>query len=78
MLQNTHIFLSGVYCILYLQTGALLYAAKEKQDARLLRLLSTGDCVALEVCYHSVCYKAYTRPIKAKTTQDKWVLSAST
>ncbi len=41
--------------------GQLLEAARQKKDERLLMQIENKDLIALEVCYHRLCYNEYTR-----------------
>ncbi|XP_038062969.1 uncharacterized protein LOC119733637 [Patiria miniata] len=44
-----------------LTAGKLLEAARKKEDQGLLSQIEGKDLLAIEVCYHRLCYQEYTR-----------------
>ena len=44
-----------------IDAGKLREAAEMKNDENILIHIKDKDCVAIEVCYHKMCYKNYTR-----------------
>ena len=49
-------------------TNLIMTAAKQKNDEKLLLHINNIDLVAIEMCYHSSCYKLYTRCLTKKST----------
>ena len=53
-----------------IDAGLLRTAAERKNDERILVQIQAKDCVALEVCYHKVCYCNYTMFLTRETKKQ--------